>query len=891
MRGLRRTPTGQRWSSDHERARTAAAERLIEELPDDEAAWLEAHLDGCAACRAVADAYAAQALAIRTLPLPEPPRDLWARTAAALDAEVRRDARARRRRGRQAGRSFGSAPLGALAGAMVVVVVVGAALLADRGLFTPLIGPGGGAPATPFVVEPQDVAWLAPLPDGTYALNFARLDRVCPAGANPDCAPIDASARKVITLTAAPRAVLRSPARAQYVVVDAATTSVGGTVYVVPVAGTGEASPPGPPGTPLAIATATPSATEASGSATGAAGESPALLSPGASPTDTALPDAAPISPRASEPAEVRTPTPASTTPSAEPSMSPAIATPTPEAPAGGGAESGPPASNGATASVVVAPSPSADGGPTEPIAIISDAVVVGETAAYSPDGSWFAFTARPADASHGPDIYVWHSGDLAARPVTSDHDSVFSSWLGERIVGSRPAGSDLVFEPAPSPAGSSPAGSAPDGSVPAGSSPSTGPATSSSPLDGASGQRSASPDTGVVIGDAPPAPSPGSASDDESDPTASPGGAPSPSSSAHGVEGGSTPAPGSSNASSPGPSPSPSPEVSPLGTSAVARPLSFVIDPATGLETDLLGAPSWRPVVDPTGRWVVYWSGSITYDTASRTWNPLDGGLVVAPVSTLAGSALATILPTPTLETSPGTSPGTSPDASGLPGASGAPGPSGVPESSPTASAAPGDTGRPSGTSSRSFDSSPSHEPQPGASATSVPSPASPAMSPIGSPSADAGPTGEAGSPGDASGSPSASASPVSPLTGPEPLLPVDPSSPPAGPLRDWDVRFDPTGSRLAVWTADAGDPSVGRLSLFAFTSQLGRLDPSGTLLTDQPALLGYSLDAGRIAWATPPGQDGGGSRLQILAWLGDGSGRLTSESAAGQEAMVVVR
>lgn len=163
--------------------------------------------------------------------------------------------------------------------------------------------------------------------------------------------------------------------------------------------------------------------------------------------------------------------------------------------------------------------------------------------------------------------------------------------------------------------------------------------------------------------------------------------------------------------------------------------------------------------------------------------------------------------------------------------------------------------------------------------------------MSPIGSPSADAGPTGEAGSPGDASGSPSASASPVSPLAGPEPLLPVDPSSPPAGPLRDWDVRFDPTGSRLAVWTADAGDPSVGRLSLFAFTSQLGRLDPSGTLLTDQPALLGYSLDAGRIAWATPPGQDGGGSRLQILAWLGDGSGRLTSESAAGQEAMVVVR
>ena len=883
MRGLRRTRNDQRPASDHERARTAAAERIIEELPDDEAAWLEAHLAGCPACRAVADAYAVQALAIRALPLPDPPRDLWARTAAALDAEVRRDTRAGRRRGRQAGRSFGSAPFGALAGAMVVVVVVGAALLADRGLFTPLIGPGGGAPATPFVVEPQDVAWLAPLPDGTYALNFARLDRVCPAGATPDCAPIDASARKVITLTAAPRAVLRSPARAQYVVVDAATTSVGGTVYVVPVAGTDEASPPGPSGTPLAIATATPSATEASATATGGAGESSAVASPQPAPTVSAGPDAAPTSPRPSEPAGARTPTLAAATPTLEPATSPADATPTPEASAGE-AESGPPtatsgtepgspepsASNGATGSVVVSPSPSTSGGPTEPIAIISNAVVVGETAAYSPDGSWFAFTARPADASHGPDIYVWHSGDLTARPVTSDHGSIFSSWLGDRIVGSRPAGADLVFEPAPSPAGSSPAGSSPAGSSPAGSAPSGAPATSSSPLPTESGQPSTSPGFGVVIGDAPPAPSPASPSEgDEADATASPGDARSSSPSASGIEAGTTPAPGSSNASSPGPSPSPSPEVSPLGAPSVARPLSFVIDPATGLETDLLGAPAWRPVIDPTGRWVVYWSGSITYDTVSQTWNPLDGGLVVAPVSALAGSAVATILPTPTLETSPETSP----SASGMPSASEIPGMSGLPESSPTALASPGVAG------SGPTDTSPSLEPEPGApSATPEPSPASPMESPGGSPAAGASPTSDAGSPAEGSGSPSAGATPLAPLTGPEPLLPVDPSTPPAGPLRDWDVRFDPTGSRLAVWTADAADPSVGRLSLFAFNSLIGRIDPSGTLLADQPALLGYSLDAGRIAWATPPGQDGGGSRLQILAWLGEGSGRLTA-------------
>jgi cellulose synthase/poly-beta-1,6-N-acetylglucosamine synthase-like glycosyltransferase len=37
---------------------------------------------------------------------------------------------------------------------------------------------------------------------------------------------------------------------------------------------------------------------------------------------------------------------------------------------------------------------------------------VVGQSAAYSPDGAWFAFTARPTDGSEGPDIYVWRVGD-----------------------------------------------------------------------------------------------------------------------------------------------------------------------------------------------------------------------------------------------------------------------------------------------------------------------------------------------------------------------------------------------------------------------------------------------------------------------------------------------
>ena len=48
-------------------------------------------------------------------------------------------------------------------------------------------------------------------------------------------------------------------------------------------------------------------------------------------------------------------------------------------------------------------------------LAIISGVKVVGQSAAYSPDGAWFAFTARPSDGSEGPDIYVWRVGDQLA--------------------------------------------------------------------------------------------------------------------------------------------------------------------------------------------------------------------------------------------------------------------------------------------------------------------------------------------------------------------------------------------------------------------------------------------------------------------------------------------
>jgi hypothetical protein len=61
--------------------------------------------------------------------------------------------------------------------------------------------------------------------------------------------------------------------------------------------------------------------------------------------------------------------------------------------------------------------------------------------------------------------------------------------------------------------------------------------------------------------------------------------------------------------------------------------------------------------------------------------------------------------------------------------------------------------------------------------------------------------------------------------------------------------------------------------------------------VLTDVPALAGFSIGDRRLAWATPPGQDGDGSRLQVLAWNGDDSGLVVSEPGSGSDPIVVVR
>jgi hypothetical protein len=83
---------------------------------------------------------------------------------------------------------------------------------------------------------------------------------------------------------------------------------------------------------------------------------------------------------------------------------------------------------------VAVTPAPGAG----DAIQIAKDVVVVGGVAAYNADGSRFAFTARPADGSTGPDVYVWNASEPLAGAITTDHRSIFAGWDGKDLLVSR---------------------------------------------------------------------------------------------------------------------------------------------------------------------------------------------------------------------------------------------------------------------------------------------------------------------------------------------------------------------------------------------------------------------------------------------------------------------
>lgn len=582
--------------SAHDRARATWSHGMLEPIEPADEAWLDIHLAGCGECRVEREAFLEDRQLLRSLrdQAPEPPRDLWARTAAAIEQESAR----RSRRGllpafpdrfvpRRA-----RLPLGAMAGLLVAVVVL-ATSLAPHGI--PLApGATGSAVAvasmpagpTPIPVRTATLGWLEGNADGTYQLTLADVDQVCP-DLTSGCAPLK-NTQTALKLDAKPQSIVSSPGNHQVVVVGGSSSTDAGTVRVVPVP-----SGPAPSGAPTAAPTVVPSATPV---------ESPKATpigSPGTTPEPT----------------------------------------------------------------------------PPGQQSIAEGVTVVGETA-YSPDGSWLAFSARPIDSSTGPDLYLWKVGDAKAQPVTSDHETFFSGWFGNRILASR-----------------------------------------------------------VV--------------------TAATG------------------APVASGEPSPVASATPATVESPAVASSVpveSHPVSFLVDPATSVSQDLATSDVWLPSVDPSGRFATYWLGTVVPDAAGTGWVPATGRLVLdgwnAPLEA---------------------------DTSASP-------------------------------------------------ATTV------------------GPGGSLGT-----------------LVGPA-GTPVDLV---VGPISAFDARFDPTGIRLAVWVADASDPTVGTLQLVVLDRAHGRIAQNLKPLPSVAALRGFSIDSGRLAWVTPPGQNGNQSVVQVIAWSADTYGQIETRPA----------
>lgn len=382
------------WADEHARARFRAAERLAAPLDAEEERWLDDHLASCAACATTAADYSAERLALRALRdrQPQPPRDLWARTAAAIE----REAGHRAIRPAHAPRRSWFAPYAVLAGALVVAVVYGllssSRLPIDPATTTPGITASSVRPSvrpsagpTPLVIDPQDVAYVS-LEDDGYRVVSTRVDRVCAPEAD-GCGTSRPTEIADIGPLSSPATVFGSGDRPLVIVADA---SRGSTVIAIDPSAA----------TPVPTAEPTPSAEPTPTSSPGRSAAVPSSAVPSSEPTPSPSPSNVPPPSAPTEPTEPDT--------TSDPS----------EAPSGA-------------------------------VEIARGLEVVGTTAAYAPDGSAFAFTAVPADGSSGPDIYVWTVGDDEARPITADHRSVLGSWAGGAIVGSTVIVRDGANEPA----------------------------------------------------------------------------------------------------------------------------------------------------------------------------------------------------------------------------------------------------------------------------------------------------------------------------------------------------------------------------------------------------------------------------------------------------------
>ena len=94
------------------------------------------------------------------------------------------------------------------------------------------------------------------------------------------------------------------------------------------------------------------------------------------------------------------------------------------------------------------------------------------------------------------------------------------------------------------------------------------------------------------------------------------------------------------------------------------------------------------------------------------------------------------------------------------------------------------------------------------------------------------------------------------------------------SGALRDWQVRWDETGTALAVWVATGTAGMPGSLSLYAVNPVTGEANLASPLLNGAAAYEGFTLSGGRLTWSAPTSS--GSSAVEVLAYAGSTIGQL---------------
>jgi len=252
----------------HERARDLSSRRLLESLDAEDEAWLTRHLDACTECRAEDAAFAADRELLRSLRVKpiEPPRDLWAKTAAALDF-----AAAKRSPPVASGsRPFWRAmPVGTAAAAAVLLLVVAVTVLPSlngpgpQGTGQVGVGPSVAPGPTAITVDTAAIPAARVGADGSWDIFFTEVQKVCP-GSSPECvpAPSEQAGSTLDLLGVKASTVTLSPHNDQLVFESESGTGNEGKILIQPVATTQPSQAPETPGVGSTPPSTPPGSTE-----------------------------------------------------------------------------------------------------------------------------------------------------------------------------------------------------------------------------------------------------------------------------------------------------------------------------------------------------------------------------------------------------------------------------------------------------------------------------------------------------------------------------------------------------------------------------------------------------------------------------------------------------